>query len=198
MRVASVALFLFFVIGVAAAPVPKELKKKFPDYYPLAAGSVWEYKFGSNVWTTRVAEYEVKDGVKTAKLKCVFQDKEMAARVVRVDKTGVTQSYVDMKADTKALILKFGLVDEEGWEVLDDQSKVSGKFTLKGTEKVTVPAGTFEAVVLTQTIPDTKTSFRYWYADGVGLVKLVQTDSGFDQIPLELKKYTPGKSAQSK
>ena len=93
-------------------------------------------------------------------------------------------------------LIKFGLKDDDSWEVKAtvQTAEVKGTFTLKGAEKVKVPAGEFEAVVVDgeSMISGTKAGTKWWIADGVGIVKLEYSIGGTATTPLELKKYTPG------
>jgi hypothetical protein len=72
---------------------------------------------------------------------------------------------------------------------------VTYNFTAAGLEQVTVPAGTFTAMKLTNLItwpnsgiPDMEMS--YWFAQGVGLVKTVFSMEGIDPGTSELASYT--------
>ncbi len=202
MRLVPLVLLLVATPAVAA-PVPKAIKKKFPDYYPLTAGATWVYNMGATEVTVRVKSVEEKDGVKTGVLATEHNGKEVATETIRVDKDGVTRTHVNnTKVDPELLILKFGLADEEGWTVKSkvQQTEVGGTFTLKGVEKVTVPAGELDAVVVKGDckIAGTATQMTHWFADGVGIVRLKYTIGGQDSAPLELKKYTPGESPKSK
>ncbi len=194
------AFALLVVASVAvAAPVPKAVKKKLPDYYPLTEGTTWEYDMGKTPVTVRVKEFKEKDGVRTGKLVTEHDGKAVASESIRVDAEGVARTHInDAEIKPPVVILKFGLVDDDSWEVKAKvaESEVKGTFTLKGTEKVTVPAGEFEAVLVVgeSTVSGTKTGTKWWLADGVGIVKLEYTLGGMASTPLELKKYTPGKA----
>ena len=71
---------------------------------------------------------------------------------------------------------------------------IKGKFTAS-KEKVTVPAGTYDAVHVkgdNMTIGTTQTTVEYWFAKDVGIVKLKFT-LGSQDATLELESYTAGK-----
>jgi hypothetical protein len=78
-------------------------------------------------------------------------------------------------------------------------TKVGGQ-TIKGnfkanTEKVTVPAGTYDAVHVkgeNMKIGTTETTVDYWFAKDVGIVKL-KFSLGSQDATLELESYTAGK-----
>lgn len=61
-------------------------------------------------------------------------------------------------------------------------------------------AGEYDAVAVEGGffIADTDTTVRYWFADGVGIVKWQYAIAGTESTPLGLKKYTPGQAEKSK
>ena len=66
MRFALLALSFVLLAPVSqAAPVPKEILKKFPEYYPLLPGTEWEYRVGESAVTVKVKDYAEKAGVRT-------------------------------------------------------------------------------------------------------------------------------------
>lgn len=191
---------LLFVASVAvAAPVPKTIKAKLKDYYPMTDGATWDYQMGNTDVTVRVKDVTEKDGARSAKLVTEHGGKAVASETIRVDKDGVFRTHInDTEIKPPVPLLKFGLTDDESWEVKAavQASEVKGTFTLKGTEKVTVPGGEYEAVLVVGdcTIAGTTTGTKWWIADGVGIVKLEYSIGGTASTPLELKKYTPGKA----
>lgn len=202
MRLVPLVLLLI-TASLAAAPVPKAIKKKFPDYYPLTAGAEWVYQWGKNEMVEKVSEFEEKGGVKTAKTICEIRGKVVSTDTVRVDKGGVFCTHINGKeVEPELPLLKFGLTEEEGWEMKSSfqQSRITGRFTLKGVEKVTVPAGQYDTVVIegnrSEGAIESKT--KRWYADGVGVVKMEYTMTGGQLQTVELKKYTPGEQPKSK
>lgn len=194
----AVAL-LFVAAAAVAAPVPKTIKAKLKDYYPLTEGTTWEYEMGQTAVTVRVTEFKEKDGVRTGKLVTELAGKEVSTETIRVDAEGVARTHInEVQISKPVVILKFGLTDDDSWEVKAaiQASEVKGTFTLKGTEKVKVAAGEFEVVVVRGevNIAGTDTTVTYRLADGVGIVKLEYSIGGTAATPLELKKYTPGKA----
>lgn len=194
----AVAL-LFVAAAAVAAPVPKTIKAKLKDYYPMADGATWEYSMGGTDVTVRVKDVAEKDGARSAKLVTEHGGKAVASETIRVDKDGVFRTHInDTEIKPPVPLLKFGLTDDESWEVKAavQSSEVKGTFTLKGTEKVTVPSGEHDAVLVVGecTIAGTQTGTKWWIADGVGIVKLEYSIGGTASTPLELKKYTTGKA----
>jgi hypothetical protein len=94
-------------------------------------------------------------------------------------------------------LLKLPPKDGEKWNV---ESKLDGQ-VYKGQlavslEKVKVPAGEYAAYKVSGPEMDlngTKLSVTYWFASGVGLVKLQSELAGL-KVVHELEKITPGKS----
>ncbi len=191
------AVLLVAVVAVAA-PVPKKVKAKLPDYYPLADGTEWVYAMGESEVTVRVTEFTEKDGVKTGKLVTSIGGKDVASETIRVDQEGVSRTHMNStNIDPPVLLFKFGLADDESWEVKSKvgESKVKGKLTLKGVDKLSVPAGGYDAVLVSgkMTLSGTAVETNWWLAEGVGIVKLEYTIGESASPSLELKKYTPGK-----
>jgi hypothetical protein len=201
MRFACVVLLA--VTSVVAAPVPKAVKKKLPDYYPLIAGSKWEYAMGGTIVVIEAKDYLEKDGVRTAKLVTSHQGKSVAEETIRVDSTGISRTHFnDTMIDPPVILLKFGLTDEESWKTKSKVggAVVEGTFTLKGVEAITVAAGKYDAVLVEgeADLAGTATTTKWWLAEGVGIVKLSYTIAGSESVPLELKKYTPGEAVKAK
>ena len=63
-----------------AAPVPKEILQKFPDYYPLLPGTEWEYLAGEIAVTVKVKGYTEKAGVRTGTLSTEVNGAEVATK----------------------------------------------------------------------------------------------------------------------
>ena len=68
--------------------------------------------------------------------------------------------------------------------------------TIVGTEEVTVPAGTYETVLLERVDLGDGDTKRYWFAEGVGKVKEVEVLSdGSTGASEELASYTEGNAS---
>ncbi len=67
-------------------------------------------------------------------------------------------------------------------------------FVAKETEEVEVPAGKYKAARVEGDgkVAGTDTKITYWFAPGVGIVKLKYQLAGGEAV-LELKSFTPGK-----
>jgi hypothetical protein len=182
-----------------AAPVPKALKKA--GLYPTAVGTKWEYIYDGDekqVMTDEVTqgkhrpdEFEVTRTIASgSKYLSVYRlaDGELAIRVKE-----------NRSVDPPVLMAKVGMKAGDKWE--SEYKMFMGEasgVTIRGTEEVSVgkaeeittPAGTFTATPVTRKSGGA-TLETYWYADGVGLVRV--TRDGMKHPYLELKAFTPGK-----
>jgi len=194
-----VAFCLSGLIGVSlgVAPVPKDILKKFPDYYPLLPGTEWEYGTGDLAIIVKVEDYEKKDGVRTGKLVTYANGKDVAFETIRIDDTGVYRTHInDTKIEPAILLLNFGIKDETEWatKCKVGEAKIDFKFKLEGLVELEVPTGKYQAVKVTGTgdVAGTKTNTEYHFAEGVGIIRL-GFDVGGSGTVLSLKKYTAGK-----
>ncbi len=198
MRFLLLALAFSTLVGpLAAAPVPKEILKKFPDYFPLLPGTAWEYGVGESTVTVEVQDYTERDGVRTGTLVTNANGKEVASESIRVDASGVYRTRINAtKIEPPVLLLKFGIKDETEWatKCKVGEAKVDFTFKLEGQEEIETPAGKYKAVKVTGVgdIAGTKTQLAYHFAEGVGIVKLGYSVAGTETV-LSLKKFTPGK-----
>ena len=169
------------------------------EFYPLKKDTKWVYKVGETTITVRVANADANG----ATLETLVNDKAVASEVIQVKSDGVFRTQINKaKIEPPVLILKLdgGKVAAKGakWDVnskIQDQP-VKGSFTItEDKEKVKVPAGEFESVVVNGPdfeIAGTKTGVKYWFAKDKGVVKLTYSIAGNDAV-LELKEYTEGK-----
>ena len=169
------------------------------EFYPLKKDTKWVYKVGETTITVRVANVAPEG----ATLETLVNDKAVASEVIQVKSDGVFRTQINKaKIEPPVLILKLegGKVAAKGakWDVnskIQDQP-VKGSFTIaEDKEKVKVPAGEFESVVVNGPdfeIAGTKTGVKYWFAKDKGVVKLTYSIAGNDAV-LELKEYTEDK-----
>ena len=193
-------LLLTLTLGASAeftraAPVPKEVLKKFPDYYPMRVGTEWLYLVGESEITVKVTDFKKEDGVRTGTLATVANGQVVATESIRVDEKGVYRTHVyKTKIEPPILLLKFGIQDETEWATKSKVgvSTVDFVFKLEGLEGIKTLAGEYKAVKVTGTgdIAGTVTQTKYYFADGVGIVKLSYSVGGGEAM-LELKKFTP-------
>ena len=170
-----------------------------PDYFPLKAKSSWVYKVSDKTVEVKVAGTEKYNNEECTKLDTYVDGKVQASELVVVKADGVYRVKVkDDKVEPAVKILKFPVKKDETWPVdfKIGSSTVKGTFKVKDEkEKIKTEAGEFEAVVIDGPdldIAGTKSTVRYWFAAGKGIVKLEYVIQG-NKAELELKSYTEGK-----
>lgn len=185
------------VLLVASAAMAQQSTST--DYYPLKTGAKWTYKVGETTITVKVASADENGAV----LETLVNEKAVASETIQVKADGVYRTKInknDITPPVKILELKDGKPAAKGtkWKVeskIQDQP-VKGDFEIKDDkEKVKVPAGEFEAVVVDGPnfeIAGTKTGVKYWFSQNKGVVKLTYSIAGNEAV-LELKDYTEGK-----
>ena len=197
----NAALLTLAVAVTIAAPVPKEKKA---NYFPTAVGTKWEYEATEYTRagtvkteeTQEVAEVVVgKDGASTVRVETRTKgQKRVVSYKMRVTDAGVwsTEYMGGGVIDPPQQILKLPLKDGSKWEYEERGREVyTTTVTAGAAEEVTTPAGKFTAVPITVVTQSRagKYESKFWYADGVGLVK--STSGG--KVVRDLKSFTPGK-----
>jgi hypothetical protein len=91
-------------------------------------------------------------------------------------------------------LLKYPVKNGEEW--LTPFASETGQVNMASKvslEKVTVPAGTFDAALVTSEFktPESTMTSRQWFAPGVGLVKHIVVDPNGTTFELRLKKFEP-------
>ena len=201
MRFVLLALSFVLLAPVSqAAPVPKEILQKFPDYYPLLPGTAWVYQVGETAVLVKVKDYTEKAGVRTGLLSTEVNGAEVATETIRVDETGVYRTHINgTKIEPAVLILKFGIEKETEWatKCKVGEHKVDFRFKLDGLEDLEVPAGKYKAVKVTGsgTIAGIETQTEFHFAEGIGIVRLSYSIGG-QRVSMDLKKYTAGKAVK--
>jgi hypothetical protein len=175
-----------FAMLVVAAPVPKDLKRVETNYFPTTVGARWVYR-DSNGKETILTVAKVEK-VKTS-THVTYAAKGGEIQVMSVSDKGLSQVN-GAEAGLDAWVLELSHKPGDDWEV---ERKSGIEFRRMGKmEKVTVPAGTFEAIRVEVTrclLSDSMRNTIEWYAPGVGVVK-ESTDSG--AVIRELKSFRPG------
>ena len=168
-------------------------------YFPTAVGTSWDYRAGENRFTHKVAKHEKVGGVTCARIEQVKDGKVLAYEDVGVTNEGVSRFAFDGKeAKPPITFLKPGAKKGQTWKV---ESKI-GDQTVKGTFKqgvadvVKVPAGTYKKVLTVTSegleVNGIKTKLVYYFAEGVGLVKL-EWGEDKSKVVIELERYTAAK-----
>lgn len=189
-RPAALFLLLALTPAVVAAPVPKSVKRKAVDWMPLEAGCKWEYVSADDntavVDVREITAAEQRDGGLIATQKTANLTQEF-----RRDGTGVAVVKTNGRAGGGLrYITKQGMKEGDTWD--NDMGGYTETRTVGKAEKLTLPAGEFEAVPVKFQYVQNGAAFQsgtVWYADGVGLVR-IDTDGQPSQV---LKAFTKGK-----
>lgn len=192
------AAFLLAALPALAAPVPKDFKKNLPVYFPLNPGDEWVYELPGGM-TARIVTRDVteKDGAKTGTLVTLLGEKEVATETVRVDKTGVHRTHIAEQAiEPPVTMISFDPERENKWTVKAkvQSQEIVGSYEVAGTDDVEVAAGKYAAVKVVADLKITgqPAKFQFWFAEGVGSVKVVFEIAGTTQ-EMTLKAYNPAK-----
>ena len=165
------------------------------DYYPLKTGTKWVYKVLETTITVKVASADAEG----AKLEIEVNGKAVASEVIKVTPEGIVRTKINnAKIEPPVMILKLKdgkATKGEKWAIastIADQ-KVKGEFSVKDDkEKIKTAIGDLEAIAVEGNefdIAGTKTSVKYWFVAGKGIVKLMYNIQNNEAV-LELKEYT--------
>jgi hypothetical protein len=168
-------------------------------YLPLQKGNTWTYRIGDKTFTLKVVGHEKVGGALCARVEMSTDGKVQLFEHLAVAEDGIYRySIGGTMLDQPVRILKLPPKKGDTWSI---EAKGPGE-SLKGTVKageedeVKVPAGTYKKVV-TSTCDDLdanglKCGFAYYFAEGVGVVKL-KTQIDKDMTEIQLEKFEPGK-----
>jgi hypothetical protein len=189
--VVAVVVVVIGPLFAPAAPVPKHLMKDRPaQYFPTTVGTKWVYEDPNGEETLELVKVEVVNGAQVVSVVKVLDDRTAPNQRVAVSATQIARLAWSGEPFVEPLVmLKIPCRAGEKWEY--DTAGVKGTDTIAGVERVTVPAGTFEAVRVDSvyTFVGKTENDSFWYAAGIGLVKM-KYDGGKERV---LKSFTPGK-----
>ena len=178
---------------VAPAPAAKDTPAAAgkANYFPNKKGTKWVYNVAQNAIDV-VADVG-------GKLDTMVGGKPVASEMIEVKDDGIYRTKVNnVPIVPPVKIMAIPADKDASWVVestLNGQV-IKGKFTQKGAkEKATVPAGTFDCVVVDGPefeIAGAKCGITYWFADGKYVVKMVYNIAGNEAL-LEMKEYTEAK-----
>ncbi len=186
-----------------AAPQPKSnpaASSEVSSYFPLVPKSKWIYKVQDQSVEVLVDKDENFKNEKCTKVDTLVSGKVVASELYCVKSDGLYRVKVkDDEINPPVQVLPQSIQKGKSWEINSKVGTQGGQL-VKGTfrivndkEKIKVPAGEFEAVLVEGTDMDvggTKTTVRLWFAKGVGLVKLSYKIADTEST-LELEKYEP-------
>lgn len=186
-----VGLLAFLLIGTSIFAATDT------SYYPLEVGNRWEYRITINGSPTSIIQMIgvisvkngearlgfVRNGFAMAEV-CYTQNKSGIFKTKQITAFGTTNYQPAQPLVTSNMSVGTGW----NWEADDKTKKESVKVV--STEKVTVPAGTFDALVLNYEGVEGKEDYteKTWFVKGIGYVKNIQVDKK-QTVITELIKY---------
>lgn len=185
----AVALALFLA-AAPAAPVPTgpRLSLAPPPFFPTSVGTKWVYQDGDYEWTEIITAVETqKDGAFNISISRVGSDGKTTLwdQVLVSDRSLTRLAVKGVPFKKPVCLLKLPHKSEQTWE--NDFNGRALTFEAFEPERIKVPAGEYEALPVEVQRPGWGNE-TYWYARGVGLVKM-EISSG-DTV---LKSFTPVK-----
>jgi hypothetical protein len=179
------------------APVPPA---DAGGYFPLTPKTKWIYKVQDQTVEVLVDKNEKFKDETCSKVDTLVSGKVVASELYCLRADGLYRVKVkDDEISPAVRVLPWPVQKGAVWEV---NSKVGGQSgqSVKGNfqvvndrEKVKVPAGEYEAVLVEgkdMDVAGTKTTVRLWFVRGIGLVKLSYKIADTEST-LELEKYEP-------
>jgi hypothetical protein len=180
------------ISAVLAAPVPTHLMPKDPPFtFPTRVGTKWVYEGNSGKRTIEITEVKEEDGAALVTTERVEEDGTRTPYMLtRVSAAGV---FLVAERGTKYIRPwcmfkrphRQGQTWETRWCFEGGLADTVGQMTAGPVEKVKVGAAEFSAARVEWNFNGGPSKVTYWYADGVGLVKMDET--------LVLKSFTLGK-----
>jgi hypothetical protein len=197
----AAGVLLFIGTRSWSAPVPKGAEPRIV-YQPAKLGTTWVYESGKNLFTVKVTSVVVKGDRTTLTLSCGDPgDPKSATEELIVTSEGVFRTALEEhRFDPPMCLLKLPAARGDSWPVKTNWTtpdwapgqrgiEFRGSVLVAGVEKVTVPAGTFEALrVEARNDNGLFLGWHRWYAPGVGMVKIEDADNTY-----VLKSFTVGK-----
>jgi hypothetical protein len=175
-----------------AAPVPKHLMPRDrPLEFPTRVGTKWVYERNGVEETHVISETkDEKDGTRLVSIERVAEDGTLTPYwVERVAPGGVSvEVEAGRRYEKPWCMIAFPHREGRSWKY--QLPSGDGTMTAGPVEDVRVPAGKFSAArVVDEYLVETKREqVTYWFAHGVGLVRM---DAGGQEM--KLKSFTPGK-----
>jgi hypothetical protein len=191
------ALFVGLLLAVGSTLAAQAQDKiKESEYYPLKAGTKWEYKVGDRKLTAQVAKHEKVGDVMCALVEVLAEGKVVATEHIAVQEDGIYRYTLQGdKYDPPLRILKLPPAKGDTWtfETKLKKENVKGNFAVAEVD-VTVPLGKYKAYESKSTFKsgDQDITITFWFAKDVGMVKQV-LKSGSTEFVVELEKFEPAK-----
>lgn len=170
------------------------------DYYPLKVGTKWLYRVQGQTGRVMnlVSKTELIDGQQVACVETTFQGKVIPTEHLANTPQGLFRYRSHgIGLSPPLCLLRYPIKKGASWEskiVVGGQQEVRVNCRV-GAEKVTVPAGTYDAVTIDVALmlrDTTVGTSKYWLAAGVGMVKQSNAAGGTTTV-FELDKYEPAR-----
>jgi hypothetical protein len=187
---------IVFAVGAfshaPAAPVPKHLMKEPEFAHPATVGATWVYDLGSGREDTiTVSKVEVKDAETLVTTEHVLKGDQRTPHMT----VSVSAKGIFLVAETGSLydapwcMLQLPHREGQSWETKPARGGavvVNGTMKSGPIEKVKLPTGEVTAMRVDWDLGRGQ-SAKFWYAHGLGLVKMEGSPNR------TLKSFTPGK-----
>jgi hypothetical protein len=175
----AILIVVSFLVAAPAAPVPTHLMPK-PKYiyFPTEIGTKWVCSSEQGDYFHEIAEANLVEGGKQIIVAHGRDESRSSRNEYFVSEEGVgLLGFAPNRLAEPYWIFRNGPSDGRGWQWtsrfrIPKLIEAEGTFKAMGPEKITVPAGTFEAVRF-----EDKTSLRNpetstcWFAPGVGKIR---------------------------
>ncbi|MDB5309026.1 MAG: hypothetical protein JWO38_3228 [Gemmataceae bacterium] len=178
-----------------AAPAPPDTPEAVL-YFPTKVGGKWVYWDGTREVTKLVSKVEKRDEEKVVTVvELMAGGRKVPAEKVTVSETGLSRVELGMcKFEAPLRLVKVPHKPGDRWEIRTSYSPGTaekGTATVHELEDLKVPAGTYKTVRMVYEFVHEGKPQRstIWFAPGVGLVKLEDSDDT-RQV---LKSFTPGR-----
>lgn len=160
--------------------------------YPLKVGTTWVYRAGDVTITSRIAAHERIGGIACGRVDTIINGEVVSYEHIAATDASIARfSYNGYRPGEPVPFLKFPPKAGEAWHVRTaiNGETIEGNYVNRGQVSVTVPAGTFNAWLVTGEfiINGRTTTVVTWFAENVGIVKVT-----LDQSTLELAQFVPG------
>jgi hypothetical protein len=199
----SSRLVLLALLGtnatLVAAPNPERAKPEF--FVPTTVGTKWLYQKGNEDYTETITESKPDRGRVVIKVEGRRADDRLfQTEWIVVAPDGLFRARPsDLKSDPAECFYRIPNRSGDSWGVTratKDGIVANESWKVGGSSEISVAAGKFTAVEIEWTHVRAKDTLevRYWYAEGVGLLKQSIHVGEKEWITLmELKKLTPGR-----
>jgi hypothetical protein len=185
-RFVATAAVLASALGLAAPAAPSPVAEPQPLYYPTTVGTGWTYSDNGVEHHWAVTKVVEQEGTKVVTVKDVANPTEQSVEeVVEVSEKGLLLRQArSVRFQPPCCLLKLPCKMGDRWPLGKPNSWVVTAFP---RDEVKVPAGRYTAIRIAYQ------DVSWWFAPGVGTVKVTYTDKDRRAHDRVLKSFTPGK-----